>query len=178
MGWNVMRIWSYAILLSLTGALLAGCAANSGRPEANAAAPIALSMSIQSTDKVVVTYILAKPTAALHYAQYLGGYRSEDWQPGTDGFRWVKEGDGERIERTDGKPFGSVSLTIPMRYRSLPKSYAPFSPFSEGSVLMHSGQFHACADLPCDGTAAMPIKIAKTAFETDIRQLGSSADPS
>jgi hypothetical protein len=111
---------------------------------------------------VVATYSLAKPTDALHYAQYLGGYRSQDWQPEESSFVWIKEGDGERIVRADGKPFSSLTLTIPIRYRSLPKSYAPFSPFSEGSALIHTGQFHACLTVPCDGTDALPIEIAAT----------------
>ncbi|WP_353205183.1 hypothetical protein [Sphingomonas sp.] len=109
-----------------------------------------------------MTYRMTAPTQALHFAQALGGYRPEDWHPQSAGFRWVQDGAGERIERSDRGTFRSVRFTLPARYRALPKSYAPFSPFSDGSVLIHSGQFHACRTTPCAGTDALPIDIKAT----------------
>lgn len=124
------------------------------------ASPITLDLTVQPGEQVAAAYRLSPPIDALHFSQELGGYRAQDWAPLSPGFRWITEGDGERIERTDGKPFDRLTLRIPMRYRALPKSYAPFSPFSEGSVLIHSGQFHACLVLPCDGTSALPVSVA------------------
>lgn len=132
------------------------------RPTPDAAAPITLDLAVQPDETVVVTYQMAAPTKALHFAQALGGYRLEDWHPLPGGFRWTQEGSGERVERSDGGTFRSVQFTLPARYRALPKSYAPFSPFSDGSVLIHSGQFHACLRTPCAGTDAMPMRIAAT----------------
>lgn len=148
-----------ALATSTMCAALSACVSSS-RPQARHDLPIKLDATVQSNEKISTTYTFAKPTHALHYAQDLGGYRSEDWHPEDQDFRWIKEGDGERIERADGKPFSSLTLTIPMRYRALPKSYAPFSPFSEGSALIHTGQFHACLTVPCDGTDGVPIEIS------------------
>lgn len=156
-----MRVSKIAVVLFLTCAALSACASK-GWPQARHHPPIKLDVTVQSNETVVATYSFSKPIVALHYAQYLGGYRSEDWQPEASDFRWIKEGDGERVERADGKPFSSLRFIIPIRYRALPKSYAPFSPFSEGSALIHTGQFHACLTIPCDGMAPLPIEIAAT----------------
>ena len=39
-----------------------------------------------------------------------------------------------------------VKFTLTPTYRHLSKDYAPFSPFSDGGLLFHSGRFFACAD--------------------------------
>lgn len=141
--------------------VLPSCVSTS-RPTPDAAAPIALDLAVRPDETVIVTYQMTAPTKALHFAQALGGYRPEDWHPQSAGFRWTQEGSGERVERSDGSAFRVVQFTLPARYRALPKSYAPFSPFSDGSVLVHSGQFHACISAPCAGTDAMPMRIVAT----------------
>lgn len=146
-----------ATLLICTIALH-GCVAYPLHPS-RPASPLALGLTQLSPDQVEITYTMTKASAALHFVQELGGYRAAAWRPTDSGFRWVNEGTGERVERSDGKPFERVTFQIPIDYRALPKSYAPFSPFSEGSALVHSGQFHACPSLPCDGTGKLPISI-------------------
>lgn len=121
--------------------------------------PLTLTMSIETADRVAIEYASIEPTTSLHFVQELDGYRAQSWVPADDKFRWVKEGEGERIERADGKPFDRVKFVIPIDYRALPKSYAPFSPFSDGSALIHSGQFHACLALPCKDTGPLTIAI-------------------
>lgn len=101
-----------------------------------------------------------RPATALHFATALGTYRSSDWRIVDRGFRWVIEGDGERLERSDGAPFTTVSFTVEQRYRSLIKSYAPFAPFSDGGLLVYTGHFHACLTLPCSGEGAVRMTIA------------------
>lgn len=121
--------------------------------------PLTLKVRQSSSSVITAEYRLSKSAAGLHFARELGGYRKEAWRPADSAFQWTREGNGERIERHDGRPFNRVTLTIPVDYRALPKSYAPFSPFSEGSTLIHSGQFHACIGVPCEGTDALPISI-------------------
>lgn len=128
----------------------------------NPAPPITLDLKVQPDEIVIVTYRMTKPTQALYFAQALGGYRPEDWRPQSGPYRWIPDGTGERIERSDGGKFRSLRFILPVRYRALPKSYAPFSPFSDGSALIHSGQFHACLSAPCAGTDALPIDITAT----------------
>ena len=120
---------------------------------------LALDLSHSADRQVTADYRLSEATTALHFPQELGGYRAEVWKPADSAFRWVKEGEGERIERTDGQAFRQVAFTIPIDYRALPKSYAPFSPFSQGGALVHSGQFHACPAAPCEQAGPLPIRI-------------------
>lgn len=123
--------------------------------------PVSVHITRSQTGDVRAEYLLARPAQALHFAPRLGTYRPTDWQPATPGFRWVNEGDGERIERTDGKTFTQLDLAIPVRYQALEKSYAPFSPFSDGGLLIYSGHFQACTALPCKGTE--PVRVTVTA---------------
>ena len=135
---------------------LAGCV---GVGMQGAPRPLTLDLTRSADRQVTADYRLPEVTTALHFPQELGGYRAEVWRPVDGAFRWRKEGEGERIERTDGRPFRRVAFTIAIDYRALPKSYAPFSPFSQGGALVHSGQFHACPTAPCEKPASLPIRI-------------------
>ena len=151
--------WQIRMALAAGPALLlGGCVAGRGEVE-QPDEPLALHVSVTLDEAITARYTMVHPTRALHFAQELGGYRAARWQPSDDGFRWVKEGEGERIERRDGAAFDAVGFTIAIDYRALPKSYAPFSPFSEGSTLIHSGQFHACLQAPCAGKGALPLSV-------------------
>ncbi len=139
---------------------LASCASVATAPSGVPNAP-EFSATLDSPTSGPATVRYRSPTAirALHFAQELGGYRAQDWTPLEPGFRWVTEGDGERIERIDGTAFAEVAFTIPQLYRALPKSYAPFSPFSDGGLLIYSGQFHACSTAPCEGDGPLAISV-------------------
>lgn len=151
---------SNALALGVAGAAVFAFAANAAaRPAAAAQPQITLDLSVASPAEAQVTYRASRPVTAIHFPQRLGAYRSEAWLPIKRGFRWVDEGDGERVERTDGRAFTKFSFHTAIRYRHLPKSYAPFSPFSDGSVLIHSGQFHACAAAPCSDDLALRFTI-------------------
>lgn len=129
------------------------------------------------THAVRAEYRIAKPSRALHFAPQLDGYRATDWQPTTPDFRWVREGDGERIERTDGRAFTRITFQIPTRYRSLEKSYAPFSPFSDGGLLVYTGHFQTCTALPCKGTEPLAVTIVAEGATIGVggRRVGTSA---
>lgn len=147
-----------SVLVPAMATLLSGCmAATQQLPETQPAMALAIDMS--SPGQAAISYDLASPVKALHFPQELGGYRLERWQPVDHGFRWIEEGEGERLERSDGRRFKQVTFTLPVDYRFLPKSYAPFSPFSDGSTLIHSGQFHTCFSAPCDRTEPITISV-------------------
>jgi hypothetical protein len=55
--------------------------------------------------------------------------------------------DGEEVvRRVDGASFDRVAFRMTPRYVELEKDYAPFAPFGDGGLLIHSGRFHACAE--------------------------------
>lgn len=144
-------------LIATMSIVLSGCAGNS--VSQSASAPLRLELTRLAASQLGATYRAQRPIMALHFEQELGGYRAQRWQPLDSGFRWVTEGEGERIERVNGQSFDRLSFTIPIDYRPLPKGYAPFSPFSDGSALIHSGQFHACLTAPCEEPGPLPISI-------------------
>ena len=146
-------------LIAASSCALAACATVPSTDDRLPPDPVAAELAVPDGGDVELRYRLAEPTSALHFADRTGDYRETAWHPLDPTFRWVAEGDGERLERADGRAFDSVALTVTPRYRSLVKAYGPFSPFSDGSLLVYSGQFHACADLPCDGDEPLPLTI-------------------
>jgi hypothetical protein len=147
--------------IALAALAFAGPATGGSQTERQTAAPpLSLQLTRLSDSAVRAEYRLARPASALHFTPRLDGYRASDWQPLAPGFRWVREEDGERIERIDGKRFARLGFDIPVRYPSLDKSYASFSPFSDGGMLVYSGHYQACPALPCQGTEPLAVTIA------------------
>lgn len=156
---RVLTGFAALALASTSGPALPGPAGPASSVAARTA-PISLHITRASGDSIRAEYRLARPTQALHFAPQFDGYRARDWKSLAGEFRWVREGDGERIERTDGKPFARLTLDIPVRYTALEKAYAPFSLFSDGGMLVYSGHFQACPALPCKGTEPLAVTIA------------------
>lgn len=162
MGRTLPRVLTGLAALALVSASGAAVPAPTGRNAAATAPtpPVSLHITRSAADSVEAEYRLTRPTRALHFAPPLDGYRARDWKSPPDEFRWVQEGDGERIERADGKPFTRLKFSIPVRYTALEKAYAPFAPFSDGGMLLYSGHFQACPALPCKGTEPLAVTIA------------------
>lgn len=175
-----MRHFGFALLAALA-VPLAGCATPRAIPAVPGAPELAVDIASPAGGPITFAFRTARPVAALHFADDLGGYRRREWMPVEPGFRWVVEPadpalgtiQGERIERIDGASFARVSFTVDPRYRSLPKNYAPFSPFSDGGLLIYSGHLHACTAFPCSG--AGPITIGVEAPDRQVRADGRTA---
>ena len=69
--------------------------------------------------------------------------------------RWISKSDEimisfqdnkEYIVRKDGKLFDQARFFLTPSYIHLSKDYGPFSPYSDGGSLIHSGRFFACID--------------------------------
>jgi hypothetical protein len=89
------------------------------------------------------TYTLARSADSLVFARSPDASRAEDWTP-PPGFEIGRDERGEFVRRTDGRRFRKVVLRMPAAYRHLPMDYAPFSPFGDGGMLVHTGRFFAC----------------------------------
>jgi hypothetical protein len=72
--------------------------------------------------------------------------RIERWRPVSDEFVISYIEGEEYILRKDGKGFSQVQLTLTPTYKNLSKDYGPFSPFSDGGMLIYSGRLFACMD--------------------------------
>jgi len=93
-----------------------------------------------------VGYRFAEPVSELRFSRTdAQGNRMQDWRAVDDGIEIVMLDGEEVVRRRDGAAFEQVGFDIAPLYRSLEKDYAPFSPFGDGGLLIHSGRFHACA---------------------------------
>lgn len=64
----------------------------------------------------------------------------------------------EVLRRTDGATFDKAAFRVAPRYAELEKDYAPFAPFGDGGMLVHTGRFHACAG-PCVGAETFTLSL-------------------
>ena len=110
-----------------------------------------------------VAYRLALPAMGIALARTPDESRRERWRFGSPGFEIAHENGNDVIRRTDREAFSSVTAIVPATYIPLPKDYAPFSPFSDDGLLIHSGRFQACpltanrSTDDCDGPWSMQI---------------------
>ncbi|MBB5519935.1 hypothetical protein FHS62_002765 [Amphiplicatus metriothermophilus] len=97
-----------------------------------------------------VEYELASPATRMGFVRIPNDWRARHWKPADEALE-IAHVDGESfVRRKDGAAFRRAAFDVPARYRHLPKDYAPFSPFSDGGLLIHTGQFHACPGAaPC-----------------------------
>ena len=99
-----------------------------------------------------VRYALPKPVAALRFVRAdRQGNRAASWTPVDAALTIKLEGDEEVVRRSDRKPFDRASFRMAPRYVTLDKDYAPFAPFGDGGLLLHTGRFHVCAEACAGG---------------------------
>lgn len=77
--------------------------------------------------------------------------RKTRWTPESAAFEIFSHEGHEAVRRVDGKTFTAVEFSLTPTYIVLPKDYAPFSPFTDGGMLIHSGRFFVCAE-QCDAS--------------------------
>lgn len=96
-----------------------------------------------------VTYKVERPIKRLDFIRNPDQSRLERWQPLSSKFEVYFQNSKEYIAKKDRTEFKAVELSLTPTYKHLSKDYAPFSPFSDGGLLFHSGRFFACVDT-CD----------------------------
>lgn len=95
-----------------------------------------------------VSYQSSGPVKKLAFKRNPDNSRQKRWTPLSDDFQISYEAEQEFIGRKDGTSFTTVSFDLQATYTHLPKDYGPFSPFSDGGILVHSGRFFVC-DAEC-----------------------------
>ncbi|WP_404409877.1 hypothetical protein LG272_04950 [Pseudidiomarina marina] len=93
-----------------------------------------------------VTYQLNEPVSQLEFVRSPNNSRATRWQPLTDNIEIAWQNGSEVIRSQNGEPFTEAAFTLDASYTTLPKDYAPFSPFSDGGMLVHTARFFACAE--------------------------------
>jgi hypothetical protein len=143
--------------LLLACALLA-CAGASPLPAAPEAPRIAIDL-VPGGDQWEVRYTLPSPARELRFVRVdAKGRRAASWMPVDASLAITLEDGEEVVRRTDGAPFDRAAFRMAPRYVELDKDYAPFSPFGDGGMLVHTGRFHACAGR-CAGGEAFTLSL-------------------
>ncbi|GAB3750419.1 hypothetical protein [Lysobacter olei] len=137
-----MKLKSLLGCMSLT--LAAACALPLHAEEAPSSVGIHL---VSQGGQWEVRYALPRPARTLRFVRVdQKGNRAKTWTPVDPELTIALEGGEEVIRRTDGAAFDHVAFRMSPRYMTLEKDYAPFAPFGDGGLLIHSGRFHACVD--------------------------------
>jgi len=132
--------------------------AHAQAPSGPAVAPHAR-LDLLSEDTMRVAYTLARPATAIALKRTPDDRRIGRWRPADDDFTLIHEKDEDRIVRRDGGAFREAAFEVPATYIRLPKDYAPFMPFTDGGLLVHSGRFQACAETCAPAPAAFPMTL-------------------
>lgn len=123
-----------------------------------------------------VTYTLSEPTERLMFVRSPDRSRSERWQPLDSNITISWQDGNEVVTHRSGEPFDEVSFKLDPTYVTLPKDYAPFSPFSNGGMLVHTGRFFACANSCTEHHHEWPMAMQLTTDDylliNGTRQLG------
>ena len=106
-----------------------------------------------------VTYQLQEPTEQLMFMRSPNQSRAERWRPLNDDLEIVWRDDAEVVISKSGEPFDQASFLLDTSYTNLPKDYAPFSPYSNGGLLIHTGRFFACIDSCTEAHHQWPLSI-------------------
>jgi hypothetical protein len=94
-------------------------------------------------DKWRVDYRFAKPVTAITL-EGVGDYRKQAWKILTPGLSLKADAESE-VLTADGKAFTQASIEISTFDGFAPKSYAPFTRFSDGGVAFFLGHLHGDA---------------------------------
>lgn len=130
-----------------------------GSPGEESVPPVSATMpriivSLATPKIALVTYQLDSASTELRFARNPNNSRAARWRVAEE-FEFTHADGGEFLRRVDGAKFKTVTVEIATRYVPLPKDYAPFSPFTDGGLLIHTGQFQACP-----GTEECPANLA------------------
>lgn len=89
-------------------------------------------------------YRLAHPATGITLVRTPNDARIRRWHAVSADFEIVQIDNKDTVRRKDGASFSVVDIAVPATYVSLPKDYAPFAPFSDGGLLIHSGRYQWC----------------------------------
>jgi hypothetical protein len=107
----------------------------------------------------LLTYSTQVPAKRIAFVSNPDDSRTVRWAPVSDAFELVYNQEQEYVQRKDGGVFKRVSLQLTPTYTALPKAYAPFAPYSDGGVLIHTGRLFACANQCVDDANGWSIDI-------------------
>jgi hypothetical protein len=113
------------------------------------AAGIDTTINKDNNNHWTVAYSTSQPVKRIAFVRNPDASRVQRWTIADQDLEIVLD-DGKEYIVSKTKPlFQTATLSLTPSYKHLPKDYAPFSPFSDGSTLIHSGRLFACEN-SCD----------------------------
>lgn len=105
-----------------------------------------------SSSKWVSTYTLNTPAKQMVFVRNPDSSRTTRWSAQDSDIEIVFDSNlrHEIVRSKTGKLLSTVSFLLEPTYKHLGKDYAPFSPFSDGGNLFHTGRLFACIDACTD----------------------------
>jgi len=146
------------IITIIVSLIISGC---SPVVDHEAVPNVQTSLEILTEDILRVSYSTSRPTKQLFLKRTPDKQRATRWISPDGKFTIEHEDKVDVIKRTDGTSFDTAAFNIPMKYTTLPKDYAPFMPYRETGMLIHSGRFHVCLQ-KCDDEnreQVFPMKV-------------------
>lgn len=128
--------------LALLAALLTGCA--SSRPAVEVLPPYIVLEKAPEEGFWQATWHFAAPTRELRFEREGAGFRAKVFESLTPGYRMERDGAVE-VLRTDGEPVSTLRVRFREFDVAVPKEYAFFQKFSDGSVAIYTGHLVARA---------------------------------
>lgn len=137
-----MRL-AVALLGLLFAVSMTACAE---KPATKTSLPVEINtaLKLESNRVLTVHYTASAPVQRLEFSRSPDAQRTARWTPVTDEFQITHEDGVDYVSRIDGEGFSAVTFQSPITYTVLPKDYAPYMPYSDGGVLLHSGRFQVC----------------------------------
>lgn len=129
---------------------LAGCLGSSNDLKPS---NIDVKIMVISEDVLRIDFSVSKPVTEIFLRRTPDKQRLERWTSNSNDFSIYHLEGRDSIRRKDGKAFSNTVFDVPMTYYAPPQDYAPFMPFKDGGVLIHSGRYQSCA-VPCADEAA------------------------
>ncbi len=114
--------------------------------QADTSPGVAIDIVKDSNENWTLTYLTNRPANRLSFVRNPDNSRVARWSPTSEDFVVSFSESEEFIARRDGKTFRRVALTLTPDYKHLSKDYGPFSPYSDGGTLIHTGRLFACVD--------------------------------
>jgi len=110
----------------------------------NQARNILITEISQEQGQWFVEYTSHVPIKSVQFPFSPDNSRLTRWQLLDEQFTFLSSGSADTVTRKDSSSFKKVKFKLTPTYIHLPKAYAPFSPFSDGGLLIHTARFFAC----------------------------------
>lgn len=175
---------SLAPIAVLTAGLAAACASTQGPQGSDTRGPIVAPEEAQPLIVVEepaegrlwrIALEFGRPVTELRFDRPASFFREGRWSVRTPGWELARRGDLQILRSASAGGSGSVVLEIPVYTAPLPKEYASFVEFSDGSLALYTGHLAGVAHGPAGDSVA--VRTFRFEASRDHRTVVPGVDP-